>query len=544
MARHGERQDRRHEPRPPAPRGAEPELPAEARALLDAVVAIGSDLDLCSVLRRIVVSACELTGAEYGVLAIVDEHGTFTDLVSHGMTDEQIAAIATLPVGHGVLGTVPQQRRALRLEHLHEHEDSVGFPSEHPPIDAFLGAPVLVGDRTFGHLYLGSRPGAEPFTAGDESLVTALARGAGVVIGHARAFAESESRRTWLEATVKVAAALAPTVHLDDATGRLVEAVQEASAAPLVALVTRDDELLEVAACAGDLAEALALTRRGEVAGRIRLAAETGEMFRIAQDSGLSTLVIPLRTQLAAPGVLIVDGAAAWSSDRGLEAELLEAFAKQAGLALDRAHAIDERHELLLAKDRDRIARDLHDLVIQRLFATGLQLQSLRSQSSLDEAQAGIADAVAEIDHTIKDLRSTIFALGRGNGSVREEVRTLIDQYAAVLGFLPSLRTTGPVDVVLPPRMVEQLLLVLREALSNVARHARATSVAVELRAFDDWFVLAVTDDGIGLAGEAFPGGHGLGNLRHRAEALGGHMRVTPVDPHGTRLEWIIPTVR
>jgi len=522
------------------------ELSREARALLDAVVAIGSDLDLARVLRRIVESACALTNARYGVLATVDQRGAFTELITHGLTPEEQAAIGRMPVGHGLLGAVPRRRTPMRVEHVSRHPESTGFPAAHPPIDRFLGAPVLVDGVAFGHLYLGDPADAQPFTEHDEALVEALAGAAGVLIDNARRFDESERRRAWLEASVRINAALAPTLRTEASLQRLVEEVRDVAAAEAVLLVQQEVGPVEVAAVSGE-ADGL-LVQLDEELRRTR---EERELLVRGEDDGSATLMLPIASQVAAPGVLVVHHSRRWAALREMERDLIVGFADGIGLALDRAAAVRERQELLLAKDRDRIARDLHDLVVQRLYATGMQLAAARNASD-DELRRLAAEAVGEVDQAMGDLRATVFELRRGSGSVRQVVRSLVTEYADVLGFLPSLRFVGQVDTALSASAADDLVLTLREALSNVAKHASATAVAVELEAGATWFTLRVTDDGVGLAhagpdsdegGPVGVTGHGLGNVRHRAERLGGEVRLLPGPTGGTRLEWVVPAV-
>jgi signal transduction histidine kinase len=227
----------------------------------------------------------------------------------------------------------------------------------------------------------------------------------------------------------------------------------------------------------------------------------------------------------------------------GLEVEeldLLASLADQASLALDRAEAIADREELALVADRDRIARDLHDLVIQRLFATGLQLQGARRGAVSDEVRKRIDGAVADLDTTIRDIRSTIFELQRvGERSLRADIRDLAKEYVPVLGFTPLVRTTGPVDTAVGEELGEQLLAVLREALSNAARHAEASAAVVEVEVTPDRVVLSVTDNGKGIPAERRESG--LRNVRRRAADRAGTVRLLREEPHGTRLEWSVP---
>ena len=193
-----------------------------------------------------------------------------------------------------------------------------------------------------------------------------------------------------------------------------------------------------------------------------------------------------------------------------------------------------------MVSDRDRIARDLHDLVIQRLFATGLQLQGAGRNAVNDEVRERIDNAVADLDVTIRDIRSTIFELQHSHElSLRADVRGVAKEYVPVLGFTPMVRTAGPVDTAVTQPVGEQLLAVLREALSNVARHSEADAAVVEVEASEGEIVLRVTDNGRGLPVDRHESG--LRNVRRRATELGGAVRLLPEEPHGTILEWRVP---
>ena len=253
----------------------------------------------------------------------------------------------------------------------------------------------------------------------------------------------------------------------------------------------------------------------------------------------LRALTIPLRAHLAAPGVLVVLFERLHRPDEHEERELLLWFADQAALALDRAQAIEERAELAVISDRDRIARDLHDVVIQRLFATGLQLEGVRALRDSSQVLGRIDKAVDALDQTITDIRSTIFDLQESRAdSLRSEIRTLAHEYVPVLGYTPTVRTVGPVDTAVPESICSELLAVLREAVSNIARHAHADHAEIEVRVAPGELVLAVTDDGVGLP--EHPRESGLRNARRRAQALDGSLELTALD-HGTRFVWRVP---
>ena len=517
-------------------------LPRNARALLDAVVAISSDLDLHSVLLRIVESACEITGAQYGALGVLGNTGGLVDFVTFGLTPDEHAAIGDLPRGHGILGLLIDHPEPLRLRHLAEHPRSYGFPPNHPPMESFLGVPVRIRGTVFGNLYLTEKPGGEEFTEQDELLVEALATAAGFVIENARAYTQSERRRLWLEASAQITEALQPPVRLEDALRQIAIGARRVSGATAVAVVQRVEEAQHVAASDGSKT-----VRVGELADLLDehiLRAETdGDMIVIPRGAESTVVLVPLRAHLAANGVLLVvleGGRGALDPE---EAELLSSFADQASLALDRAQAISDRQELMLVADRDRIARDLHDLVIQRLFATGLVLQGARRMATSEEVKERLEGAVVDLDVTIRDIRSTIFELQHGHQlSLRADVRGVVKEYVPVLGFTPLVRTTGPVDTAVPQGVGEQLLAVLREALSNVARHAEADAAVVEVDASDGHVVLIVTDNGKGLPSDRHESG--LRNVRRRATDHGGAVRLLPEEPHGTRVEWRVPLSR
>jgi signal transduction histidine kinase len=517
---------------------AGPELPEDARALLDAVVAISSDLDLHSVLDRIVVSACRITDAKFGALGVLGTHEELVDFVTHGLTPEEHAAIGQLPRGHGILGLLIKEPHPLRLRTLSTHPSSYGFPPHHPPMETFLGVPVRIRGTVFGNLYLTEKNGGGMFTEQDELLVDALARAAGFVIDNARSFAQSERRRQWLEASAQVVEALQPPVHIEDALRSIVSGARRVLGAT-VAVVNRGPDGYDVAAAEGPDTDALVGLVRA-VEQEVAQAEADVELVVVPRGDDGTLVLVPLRAHLAATGVLMAVLPAGRGTLETEEAGLLASFADQASLALDRAQAVSDRQELMLVTDRDRIARDLHDLVIQRLFATGLQLQGARRMAGQPEVRDRLDGAVADLDVTIRDIRSTIFELQHtSETSLRADARGVVKEYVPVLGFTPLVRTAGPVDSAVGPALAAQLLAVLREALSNVARHAEAGAAVVEVEVDGQSVTLRVTDDGAGLPAERQESG--LRNVRRRAADLGGTVTFHPEEPHGTRLEWRVP---
>jgi len=368
--------------------------PRSLRQLLDAVITIGSDLDLPSMLQRIVQSAVELVDATYGALGVLDDTGSrLAQFITVGIDDAGHHAIGRLPEGHGILGLLIVDAKPLRLPDLTEHPDSYGFPPNHPPMRSFLGVPIRVRDEVFGNLYLTDKRSAEVFSDVDEELVVGLAAAAGVAIENSR-----------------------------------------------------------------------------------------------------------LHTKL---------------------------------------------HELGLVEDRERIARDLHDTVIQRLFAAGMSLQaSIRLVRTDPGAAIGrIEGAVDDLDLTVKQVRTAIFGLEQTRpdaDSLRARILGVIRDAAGPLGFEPRVLLDGPLDTGVDDRVSTELVITLREALSNVARHAQASRADVEVLAEDD-VCLRIVDDGIGPPGPGAPKGKGLRNMAARAGKLGGSFDLRAGEPGGTVLEWRVP---
>jgi two-component system, NarL family, sensor histidine kinase DevS len=370
--------------------------PRALRQLVDAVMAIGSDLDLSAMLERIVRGAVDLVDARYGALGVLDDSRTrLAQFITVGIDDAAHATIGHLPEGHGILGLLIVDAHPLRLPDLREHPDSFGFPSHHPPMHSFLGVPVRVRDEVFGNLYLTDKTTGEVFTDIDEELVVGLAAAAGVAIENARLHARIQ--------------------------------------------------------------------------------------------------------------------------------------------------------ELALAEDRARIARDLHDTIIQRLFATGLALQGTASliRSDPDTAEARVTSAVDDLDLTVKHIRSAIFGLeaqteATGTG-LRSRILDVARDAVPALGADPGVVFEGPLDTATPEPVAADMLATLREALSNCARHAQATRVQVHVTVRGGALILSVTDDGIGPPAADAPRGHGLANMAERATRRGGTFTVDAAEPTGTKIEWQVP---
>jgi signal transduction histidine kinase len=530
------------------------------RALLDAVVGIGADLDLSSTLDRIVTAACELVGARYGALGVVGDDGKrLTRFVPHGVTADEIAAIGPYPEGHGILGLLIDHPEPLRLTDLAQHPRSFGFPPKHPPMRSFLGVPIRTRDHVFGNLYLTEKAEGADFTEDDERTVTALAAAAGVVIDNARLYADTERRRRWHEVTAEITQSMLGDIDPQQAMQLIAARAREVSGSVLGAVLLLDDGELVIEAIDGPPAFDRYLGRRmptdrpglGDVLrdddqvvieDLAQLAKETGQLPEVPELEELGrTIVAPLPAGArSAGGILMVSASRGAVPGVTAGTDLVRMFANQATLALDRAQAERDQSTLAVLEDRDRIARDLHDLVIQRLFATGLQLQGMLRMVR-PEVQERIGRAVEDIDATIRDLRAAIFELHHepGRKSLRASVQALVEEYASALGFRPRLICTGPIDTVVPAAVRPQILAAVRESLSNVVRHAQASTVTVEVAVSGEEVTARVSDDGIGITSSDRRSG--LRNLEERATAVGGAVWLESNQPHGTVLELRAP---
>ena len=523
------------------------------RALLDAVVGIGSDLDLRSMLQRIVESACALVGARYGALGVIGADRLLSDFITHGIDAERHARIGDLPHGRGVLGLLITDPHPVRMPDITKHPLSYGFPPHHPPMHSFLGVPVRTRDQIFGNLYLAEKRGADEFSDDDEEIVIALAAAAGVAIDNARLFALAQRRERWLSAAAEITGVLLGTVRRRTALELIARRAREVADAELVLVLLYDEEntryIIEVADGAAATAAQLVgklIPVDGDAAQA--LSREKFRMIDNLRESADWPAEVPAGPAMAAPlagsdtlhGVLIVAQGAGHGSTSDDDAALLSIFAGQAALAFEQARAQEERELLVVLEDRERIARDLHDVVIQRLFATGMQLQGAAPHTLRPEAAKRINAAVDDLDATIRDIRRSIFELRAPVGSsLRTELRDAVDAATEVLGFRPVLDVSGPVDSAVPDDVVPEILAVVREALSNAARHAVAHTVRVSVRVAGGEVLVTVQDDGVGTDPARARGG--LVNMGERATDLGGSFEVGPGKDNGTILTWRVP---
>ena len=533
---------------------------ARLRLLLDAVVTMAADLTLDGVLARIVSIASTLADARYAALGVLDvgKERRLRTFVHHGMSSEVVRAVGDLPTGHGLLGVLIDDPRPIRLHDISAHPASYGFPDQHPPMSSFLGVPIRIRDRVFGNLYLTEKAGGGDFTDDDEAIVIALAAAAGVTIENARLYEEAEQRQQWLRATAEITARLTDVSPGDDALQLVADRAREVSGADVswVAAGT-DSQSLELRVVSGAPADPAAMR---ELPMERSLAAEvvrTGEAVTVrdlasdprALDPSAAldwpqlgpAMIVPLGSRSGVEGVL----ALAWIPERaagfeGVDTGLPASFAKQAALAIQVSRSREDQHRLSLFEDRDRIGRDLHDLVIQRLFAVGLSLEGSARLAGEPELAGRLERAVDDLDSTIKDIRRTIFALGSLDVStdVQTEVERLVDRAAATLKHRPTLRIDGPLRSMVGSHLAPDLLAVVGEALSNASRHAEASAVEVRISVGEEVEV-QVVDDGRGMAEGVLESG--LDNMRQRALKHGGTFSVSSVAGAGTTVTWVAP---
>ncbi|WP_327104040.1 sensor histidine kinase [Nonomuraea glycinis] len=524
-------------------------------ALLEAVVSVGSDLDLETVLRRIVETATKLVDASYGALGVVGQESTLVQFIPVGLSEEEIAKIEHWPHGLGLLGLLIKDARPLRMGRISDHPESYGFPPGHPPMGTFLGVPIRVREEVFGNLYLTEKRGGGEFDEEDEAIVIALATAAGVAVENARLYEETRRREQWLQASSEITTSLLSGAAPHQVLTMMARRAQRMTDADLVQVLLPEESggVLGVDFAEGEAGgETIELTFdvQATAAGRVYTTGQAASADELhdgdcpLRDLGYGPeLLIPLGSGTSVRGVLALAKRSGRLPFSGADLRMLEAFAGQAAIALELAEIRRDAERLGLLEDRDRIAKDLHDVVIQRLFAIAMTLMSAVRLVDRPEASNRLQHAINELDETIRQIRSTIFALqspaGPAGPGLRAQIVELVESARGHLGFMPGLRMEGQLDNRVPDEIAEQLLAVLREALSNVVRHAKAAKASVAVEVSGDELALTVQDDGVGLPREGRRSG--LRNLEERATGLGGSFAVTSPETGGTVLSWAVP---
>jgi len=528
------------------------------RGLLRAIETVAGDLALETVLRNVVEAGCELANAKYGALGVIGQDGGLEQFIHVGIDSETAARIGGLPQGKGLLGALISDPRPIRLRRMADDPRSTGFPPNHPPMESFIGVPIHVRGEVFGNLYLADSAAGE-FSAEDEDLACALAYAAGTAISNARLYSESRLQQRWLQASVEIGAQMLSSSG-EDPLRLIGRRAMEIADADLVAvsLVTADAQQLVVEEAFGTNAEQL-IGRHFAVAGTVGgsvlgsdepvlladVSSSPGPRSYLSEVTEVGPLMaLPLRGTGPSRGVLSLARRKGRQAFSQTELAMAAGFATHASLALELADARAAEQKLILFEDRDRIAMDLHDHVIQELFAVGLSLEGAASQlAPEDPIGQRLRRRVEDLDRTIRRIRTSIFqlrgSLAMENSGVRQQILEVTSEFAEPLGFAPYVAFAGVVDLALDGKLMEDVVACTRETLANVAKHARASRVTVDLSVSAGELTLTVTDNGVGAAGATRSSG--TANLRARAVKHGGSFTLEPAPGGGTTAQWKVP---
>jgi signal transduction histidine kinase len=533
------------------------------RGLLSANRLIISNLTLSAVLRHIVDAARELVDARYAALGVIaPDGGSLEAFIYSGIDESAVEEIGPLPTGKGLLGALIDDPRPIRLHAITDDIRSSGFPAHHPVMTSFLGVPITVRNSVFGNLYLTEAASGE-FTADDEEVVLALAATAGVAIENARLFEQADQRERWLQASVAITTQLLTGEGQEplELIAKQARHVADADIASVVLPKASGDQLMVEVADADEPTDltGYAFPARDTLSGQ---AIDSGRPVLL--DDAVSgpvplhllevmtvgpVMALPLVGLAGVRGALVIGRRAGRPRFESVDLDMATTFANHASVALELADARAREQQIALLEDRDRIARDLHDHVIQRLFAAGLTLDGVVS-SLAPEAAGRIGGVVNDIDDTIRQIRTSIFELrgqlGPQLGSARSRISEVVTEVTPLLSAAPRVRFVGAVDSLVPEAIADELVAVVREGLTNVARHSGATTVDLMLSATPTRVALDIVDDGVGIGETSRRSG--LANLRQRAERFGGSMTLEPralipasAGNQGTHLRWTVP---
>lgn len=517
----------------------EPQPGTDDRALISAVLELVSELRLAEVLRRIVRTASILVDARRGAVAVLDVQDQVVELVEPGLQGDQgsLAFLVSEGLPIGLLTSAS--------------------PTQGEPAAFALGVPIRSRRGFRANIYTADKRDGAGFTSSDEALLVSFAAVAGAVIDNAQLYEEGQQRELWVALQSQIATALLAGVDIDQVLDLVARGARELTDADASTVLLYDgSSSMSLRAADGRVVHQLVgrmfpldRTISGDVI-------ETGEAVLLQHGSSSEAtdepllcvegmgraIFVPLVADGGTTGTLAVGRLAGRTPLAQTDFWLLESFASQVSVALEYGRARTELQRLAVVEDQERIARDLHDTVIQQIFATGMSLQATAHRMSDAAAAERVQQAVDMLDRIIRDIRSAVFALGspvRNNGGMRATISALASQMFEPSGVTPRLHFDGPVDTAIRPDAEEHVVATLREALSNVIRHARASRVDVFVHVGSE-IVLRVADDGVGVGDHGAPRS-GLLNLRARAEALGGEMLLTAPPTGGTTLEWRVP---
>ena len=535
--------------------------PVDRRDLLiEAGLALASELSLPGVLQRIVELAVEVTGARYGAIGVLGPGHQIIEFITTGVTTQQREAIGHIPVGRGILGALIQDAKPLRLHDIRDDPRSVGFPPNHPPMQVFLGGPVMARGQVFGNIYLTREPGSSDFTDEDERALLVLAAQAGIAVENARLYEEAQDRERRLEGVREITTAILSGMPSEEVLELVASRARELAGAEIatIAVPTQDPNSLVLAVADGKHAEDLrgmVIPRGGSVSGAaigrgepivVDDASTDERAYRPMVQAGRMGpgMFVPLILRGSTLGTIAVANGPDGQPFDQADVTLVQTFASQAAVALEYARVQRELRRLMVMEDRERIGKELHDGVIQSLFAVGMGLQATATMSRDPELQGRIEAAVEEMDRVIRDLRNYIFGLRPGilaDRQLDQALRGLAEDFQEKSSVVTVVDVDQRVAAELSQRALD-IVQFVREALSNVGRHAAATTCRITLKAEDGLAFLEIDDDGSGFDLASVPArGQGLGNLQSRAAGLGGNLIIHSAPGQGTTVRLKMP---
>lgn len=544
----------------------EDRLAALHRASLELV----KDLSLDKVLERIVQMAREQAGARYAALGVMDENGDLDEFIPVGMTQAQMERMGHLPVGLGLLGLMGKERKPVRISNIGSDERSVGFPSNHPFMHSFLGVPIFLGDKLLGQIYLTDKLNYHEFTEQDERVLETLAAYAAVAISNARLYSALIKRdddlcqaNEDLKLLNDVATALASSLDVNEILDKTLKLVMDYLDVEAGEIFLREDgeQDLYLALHCGDFEEAFAQVNRFQVGqGFIGMVAATGKPLvstNLQQDMRfLRPAVLDAGFQfiacipLSAGGKVVGVMSAATRRNQQLderEMDMLIAIGTWSGITIENARLSNQSRRLAVLEERERIGMDLHDGIIQSIYGVGLALDyaGLEMNEDVEKARQKLEQSKEALNQVIRDIRTYILDLRprKFHGDdLKQNLMRLVDEFQANSSTHALL--VGPEDglVDFPAENATALFHICQEALANVAKHARARQVEVNLWTTRDRVLLEVADNGCGfdLRKMNLTLGHGLSNIHARARKVNGDVEFTSEPGQGTTvLAWV-----
>jgi len=535
---------------------------ARLRGLIDAGIALGSEVSLDALLQKLVETAAALTGARYAALGVIDETGTELErFLTTGIGEELHAAIGELPRGRGILGVLIKDAEPLLLESITDDPRSVGFPPHHPAMRGFLGVPILLRGRAYGNLYLTEKAGG-PFTAEDQGLVETLAAQAAVAIENARLLQDATTWSAQLEALNEVGAALAGEVELPRLLQLICRRLRGLIGARVVTIaLPASERTLRIEAADGAGADeilGLRLERAGSKSGGVLERRRAERVDALADDPEVdqhATSLIDARTGLYVPllvgarpiGVIVAhdkEGEAPRFSDDDLR--LAEIFASRAAVAVDLSERVarDALRRVVEAQEleRRRLARELHDQTGQELTSVLLGLKAVeeaKSDAERAKALAAVREQVVETLHDVRRLAVELRPKALDDFGLAAALERLRDTFSEQTGMRVDLESR--IRDRLPPDVETALYRIVQEALTNIVKHAQANAVSIVLARKAGAVTALIEDDGRGFNHDGSGEGLGLLGMGERLALLGGRLKVESRPGAGTTIVAEVP---